>query len=166
MSPNEFDKLMIPPAHEAMGIKTSPESRVMMIAICLQESNLTHRVQVLANGGRGPARGVSQFEKGGVRGVWKHHISHEPLRLLCKARDVSFDIDPIWASLEFDDVMAAGLTRLLLLTDPRPLPSVGDPVGSWAYYLRCWRPGKPHPSRWPSCHEQAVNQVLDQDPQP
>jgi len=47
----------------------------------------------------------------------------------------------IWVVIGFDDVLAAGLARLLLWSDPRRLPAVGDEEGSWALYLRTWRPG-------------------------
>ncbi len=33
--------------------------------------------------------------------------------------------------------------RLLLWTDAKPLPAIGDEQGAWDYYLRNWRPGKP-----------------------
>lgn len=47
----------------------------------------------------------------------------------------------IWSAIERNDVLAAGLARLLLYTDPRPLPALGDAESVWALYLRTWRPG-------------------------
>ncbi len=145
----------------------SPEARAMLIAIGLQESLLIHRYQVLDGGAKGPARGLWQFERGtkvsrgGVWGVFLHRASSEPLRLLCRARDCSFDPAAIWACLEHDDVLAAGVARLLLLTDPRPLPEIGDRDGAWDYYMRNWRPGKPRPAKWPKLYAQAEKEVAN-----
>lgn len=38
-------------------------------------------------------------------------------------------------------MLAAGLARLLLYTDPARLPGLGDEEGAWQLYLRTWRPG-------------------------
>ena len=43
--------------------------------------------------------------------------------------------------LEHDDVLAAGMARLLLWTDPRALPALNRPDDAFEYYLRNWRPG-------------------------
>ena len=138
----------------------TPEARVMLLAIGLQESRFVHRRQI-----GGPARGFWQFEKGtrasrgGVWGVYLHQASKDRLAALCKARSVSCDPDAIYAALEYDDVLAAGVARLLLWTDPKALPPVGDADAAWALYLRTWRPGKPHPQTWPDLYRQATAQV-------
>lgn len=130
----------------------SPKARVMLLATGLQESRFEHRRQM----GNGPARGFWQFERGGgVKGVFTHQASTGHLHNLCKARGVPFDIPTIWAALETDDVLAAGVARLLYYTDPKPLPAVDDAEGSWKLYLRTWRPGKPHAEKWPGYHQQA-----------
>jgi len=140
-------------------------ARVMLLAIGLQESALTARYQVLNGGGKGPARGLWQFEqgtrasRGGVWGVYLHEQSMEPLRLLCRTRDVSFDPKPIWERLEHDDVLAAGVARLMLWTNPKPLPKLGDVNAGWDYYESTWRPGKPHPEKWPSYYAAAMAEV-------
>ena len=72
--------------------------------------------------------------------------------MLCEARGVPFEADAIWRALENDDVLAAGLARLLLFTDPKPLPAVQQVDTAWNCYVRTWRPGKPHPEKWPSYH--------------
>lgn len=137
---------------------TSPEAVCMLLAIGLQESRFEYRRQL----GNGPARGFWQFErgtrasKGGVWGVYLHSASQEHLRNLCRDRDCNYDPHPIWARLEDDDVLAAGVARLLLLTDPQPLPKIGGEQASWDYYLRNWRPGKPHPKTWPELYRLAV----------
>jgi hypothetical protein len=127
----------------------SPMARVMLLAIGLQESRFEHRYQVTNEPGvKGPARGFWQFEKGGVRGVWRHHASAEPLRLLCRERECPLDPTAIWQQIETDDVLAAGVARLLLWTDPFPLPTPDQSDKAWTYYERNWRPGKPHPEFW------------------
>ncbi len=120
----------------------TPAARVMLLAIGLQEGRFMHRRQI-----GGPARGFWQFEKGtrasrgGVWGVFLHAASRDHLATLCK------------------DVLAAGVARLLLWTDPKALPPVGDADAGWALYLRTWRPGKPHPQTWPDLYRQAAAQV-------
>jgi hypothetical protein len=133
----------------------SPEARCMLLAIGLQESGFECRRQK----GNGPACGFWQFELGGVTGVCKHHVSHQHVHALCRARGVSFDPKPIWAALETDDVLGAGLARLLLLTDPKKLPALGDETTAWDYYQRNWRPGKPHPERWPQNYALALGEI-------
>nr|BDD44054.1 hypothetical protein 1 [Prochloraceae cyanobacterium] len=135
-------------------------ARVMLLAIGLQESRFVHRRQI-----GGPARGFWQFEKGtrasrgGVWGVFLHAASKDHLAALCRARSVACDPDAIYAALEYDDVLAAGVARLLLWTDPKALPAVGDVGAGWELYLRTWRPGKPHPQTWPDLYRQAAAEV-------
>ena len=135
-------------------------ARVMLLAIGLQESRFLHRRQI-----GGPARGLFQFEKGsrasrgGVWGVYLHPASKSHLAVLCKARSVACDPDAIYAALEYDDVLAAGVARLLLWTDPKALPAVGEADPAWALYLRTWRPGKPKPDSWPPLYRQAAAEV-------
>jgi hypothetical protein len=132
----------------------TPQARLMMLAIGLQESRFTHRAQVLDGGGKGPARGFWQFEegtrasRGGVWGVYLHPASNESLRVLCRALDVSFEPRAIWAALESNDVLAAGVARLMLWTDAQALPKIGEASRAWYCYTRTWRPGKPHPDTW------------------
>lgn len=135
----------------------TPQARVMVTAICLQESGLIHRRQM----GNGPARGYPQFElgtrasRGGVWGLYLHDASRFWLDHLCAARGVQFLPESIWRALETDDVLAAGVARLMLFTDPKRLPATDDIDGAWGLYLRVWRPGKPRPETWPENHRQA-----------
>lgn len=135
----------------------TPAARVMLLAIGLQESRFTHRQQI-----GGPARGFWQFEKGtrasrgGVWGVFLHAASKGYLAALCKGRSVACDPDAIYSALEYDDVLAAGVARLLLWTDPKALPAIGDADAGWALYLRTWRPGRPHAKTWPALYAQAL----------
>ncbi|WP_369952261.1 hypothetical protein [Ralstonia syzygii] len=136
------------------------EARVMLLAIGLQESRFQYRRQV-----GGPARGFWQFEegtkqtRGGVWGVYLHDASRYWLDRLSASRGVLFQPDAIYRALDTDDVLAAGLARLMLFTDPRRLPTVTDTDGAWALYLRTWRPGKPRRDSWNALHEQARIEV-------
>lgn len=114
-----------------------------LLAIGLQESLLVHRYQVLnQKDKKGPARGLWQFERGGgVIGVMRHSASAAACRSICQQRGVTFDSYEIWKALEYDDVLAAALARLLLYTDPFPLPELNNTDGLWNCYLRVWRPG-------------------------
>ncbi|CUJ42169.1 hypothetical protein [Achromobacter xylosoxidans] len=138
----------------------TPAARVMLLAIGLQESRFVHRRQI-----GGPARGFWQFEKGsrasrgGVWGVCLHPASKGHLAVLCKARSVACDPDAIYAALEYDDVLAACVARLLLWTDPKVLPAIGDWDAAWSLYLCTWRPGRPHPKTWPQLYAQAMAAV-------
>ncbi len=145
---------LLPPAMD------STEARVLMYAIGLQESRFTHRAQVIDGGGKGPARGLWQFERGGgVAGVLRHPASRFWANSVCNARNVPAQPLNTWLALETDDVLAAALARLLLFTDPARLPAVGEQADSWSYYMRNWRPGKPHPRTWPECYETALKAV-------
>lgn len=138
----------------------TPAARVMLLAIGLQESRFVHRRQI-----GGPARGFWQFEKGsrasrgGVWGVYLHPASKDHLAALCRARSVACSPDSVYTALEYDDVLAAGVARLLLWTDPKALPAIGDADAGWALYLRTWRPGKPHSKTWPALYAQAMAAV-------
>lgn len=152
----KLDEVLTSAISPALGLlplrMDSLKARTMLLAIGLQESGFTLRRQM----GDGPARGFWQFERGGgVKGIYNHSASTGHLHNLCLARDVPFDVPTIWARLETDDVLAAGCARLLLFTDPYPLPEADDAGTSWDLYLRTWRPGKPHPERWLINHRAA-----------
>lgn len=141
----------------------SDAARVMMLAAGLQESDFVHRAQTVRGKpyDKGPGRGFWQNERGGVFCVMTNLATREHLRTLCKARKVPFDQVLIHARVEFDDVLAAGIARLLLWADPRPLPKVdSDHETAWKCYLRCWNPGTPRRERWDSRHARARAQVL------
>ena len=141
----------------------SQEARVMMLAIGLQESRLTYRVQVSPNmpSMKGPARGLWQFERGGgCVGVLTHKATREYAKKICAALDVPADSGSVWAELEHNDILAAAFARLLLYSDPQPLPALTDSMAGWRLYaLRTWRPGSPHPETWPGFWQRAVKFV-------
>lgn len=142
----------------------SKEARLMLLAIGLQESRFQHRRQLVGNPPRptGPATGFWQFERGGgVVGVLQHRASRDHALTLCAARGVEPVSQSVWQALQHDDVLAAGLARLLLWTDPRRLPAIGDADGAWDLYIRTWRPGKPHRGTWNDLYNQAMAVMLD-----
>lgn len=156
MTLSEIREQAIAPALALLPARLSaPEAEIMLLAIGLQESRFTHRRQI-----GGPARGFWQFEKGGgVRGVLRHTATAGHARVLCEARGVPATEDAVYAALEHDDVLAAGFARLLLWSDPRPLPVLGEVAAAWDLYLRIWRPGKPHRRTWDALYAQALEEV-------
>ena len=141
----------------------TPQARVMLLAIGLQESRFTARRQLVGNPPKpiGPAKSFWQAEQGGgmVHGVRLHEQSRALAAMLYASRGVAANDRAIWDTIENDDVLAAGLARLLLWTDPKPLPKLGDAEGAWQLYLRTWRPGKPHRASWDALYAQALKAV-------
>lgn len=134
----------------------TPEARCMLLAIGLQESGFAATVQM----GGGPAMGFWQFERGGgVAGVLSHPASAKLAADVCKARSVKPVKDDLYHALAVDQVLASAIARLLLYTDASalPLPTAASADASWAYYLRNWRPGKPHAAAWPAHWQVALN---------
>lgn len=141
----------------------SKQARVMLLAIALQESRFEHRRQLVGNPPKptGPAKSFWQAEMGGgmVRGVRLHKLTTKIASEVYKARNVSANDVEIWNAIENDDVLACALARLLLWTDPNPLPAIGNAEQAWQLYLRVWRPGKPHRASWDALYRQAVEAV-------
>ena len=134
---------------------TSDKATVMLLAIGLQESRLTHRKQI-----GGPAKSFLQFESGGgVKGVMTHSASSAPAQALCQSLAVPFDRSAIFQSMEFNDILAFGLGRLLLYTDPKALPEIGGAQAAWDLYQRVWRPGRPHRQTWDELYAVACKVV-------
>ena len=156
----DADRLLITPALSLL-VEVSgkpmdtPEARVMLIAIALQESRLSYRAQI-----RGPARGYWQFEQGGgVRGVLTHPASQRYAETIAERLDYEPGVSIVYEALADNDVLAASCARLLLWTDPRALPGIDDVDTAWDTYIRNWRPGKPHPDTWADMHDQAAAYV-------
>lgn len=141
ITPRKALQLIIPPAMDLLPARMrSDRSDVQLLAISMQESGLADRRQGTELR-PGPARGLLQFEVNGVRGVMNHRASGALLRQVCLARNVLFDARSIHLQLELDDVLAFALARLLLWTDPRPLPPIGALDAAFDCYARNWRPG-------------------------
>jgi hypothetical protein len=142
MTPATLLALVIRPTLAAMNPRLRDVSAErLLVAIALQESGLAHRRQV-----GGPARGFWQFERAGVAGVLLHRASAADAADLATGLVFPATLEAVYSAIENNDTLACGMARLLLWTDPAPLPT--DEAGAWAYYLRCWRPGKPHRERW------------------
>ena len=144
-------------ALDALGMNTK-QARVAMLAIGLQESRMTARRQLVGNPPKpvGPAKGLWQFERGGgCVGVLTHRSAKNKMFAACINHGVEPNSRALWDALEFNDVLAATAARLLLYTDPRPLPLLGDVWGMWDYYVDNWRPGKPHRDTWERLYLQA-----------
>lgn len=157
MTLTEVRRQAIEPAFQLLPARMeSAEATLMLLAIGLQESRFEHRRQI-----KGPARSFWQAEKGGgmVHGVLRHPATRKHALAACDARGVQPVDETVYVAIEHDDVLAAALARLLLFTDPFPLPKLGDAAGAWDYYLRTWRPGKPHPQTWPGLYAQALEVV-------
>lgn len=148
MTPKELLLGAVDPAcalvERLAGIKSDDRARVLLMAIAGQESAWAHRLQV-----GGPARSFWQFERGGgVAGVLSHPASAGAIKAVCGELLVPCDTATVYEAMAWHDVLAAAMARLLLWTDPRPLPELGHVQPAWDYYLRNWRPGRPHPQTW------------------
>jgi hypothetical protein len=154
MTLTEVRRLAIEPALLLLPARMeSVEATVQLLAVGLQESRFEHRRQI-----GGPARSFWQAEKGGgmVHGVLRHPATKKHALAVCDARGVRPADEAVYVAIEHDDVLAAALARLLLFTDPYPLPKLGDAAGAWGYYLRTWRPGNPHPHTWDALYTKAI----------
>jgi hypothetical protein len=138
---------------------SQPAAR-MLLAIARQEGGPKLEVYQQLGGGRyGPARGYWQFERGGgVQGVMYHPASTDIARALVRHYGLAWNDRAIHEALATVPGLAAGFARLLLWTDPAPLPSAEH--DGWHYYLRNWRPGKPHPDAWPTNWRMATETVV------
>lgn len=137
-----------------------PEAEVMVLAIGGQESKFLARRQIIKKDGKlvplGPATSWWQFEEnGGVRGVLTHPANEKMERRLCSVRGVPYEKHAVWEAMQHDDVLGAGMARMLLASDSRRLPAIGDVEGAWRYYLSIWRPGKPHQATWAKAYADA-----------
>ena len=148
-------KIIVPAMKLLPANMSAKKSEAMLLAIGLQESRLHFRKQI-----GGPAKGLWQFEKGGgVRGVMTHAQSAGLAKEILGIRGHAQNIDTAYNALEHDDILACVFARLLLWTDPYPLPELEQSGRSWNLYLRVWRPGKPHESTWGSFYDEACKAV-------
>jgi len=149
--PNEKIRAILDAGLDLLAEKYDTDNaRRMLVAIAMQESNFWHRRQI-----KGPARGLWQFElTGGVWGVMNFRTTSNAAREVCELTDTEFESKAVYRALEHSDALACAFARLLLWTDPKPLPDSEEQA--WLYYSRIWRPGKPHPGRWGSCWNRAI----------
>jgi hypothetical protein len=153
MLPADFNARIIIPATRLFPFQDSTLAQKILLAIAGQESGWLEREQI-----DGPARGFWQFERpGGVRGVINHMVSKRPLESFCDQMEIPFDEAALFEAVAWCDPLAYAMARLLLWTDPAPLPTDAD--ATWALYIRCWRPGKPKPQTWASYYGAAGSMI-------
>lgn len=142
--PDIQKKAIIQKGIDLLGVRfDSKAARILMAAIALQESNFEFRKQIPS----GIARGLWQFERGGgVKGVLLHQSSKQYALKACEKEMVKPTADDVYLAITENDALAAAFARLLLWTDPRPIPL--DEKQAWDYYIRNWRPGKARPEHW------------------
>jgi hypothetical protein len=159
MTPGDLFQRIVEPtlqwmaASPSIKVPVSDSARVLVMAIAGQESGWKERRQI-----GGPARSYWQFELGGgVAGLFR--VTPRQLAAVCTAYDVPYDQKIVFEAMAWHDTLACAMARLLLWTDAAALPPVGDKDAGWAYYLRNWRPGAPHPEFWSGNYDKAVAAV-------
>jgi len=142
---------LLSPGHNSLAAKA------MLLAIGLQESRFTDRVQ---NNG-GPAHGYWQFEQGGgVVDVLRHPVSRGSAVFVCNNRGIPALPRDVYTAIINDDVLACCFARLLLYTLPGKLPAQNEREEGWQQYREAWRPGMPHRKSWDAFYDQAWQVVI------
>lgn len=164
MTPTDFLRDILDPglawcaAIPGWTIPSDDRARLLLLAIAGTESGWSERIQ----SGNGPAHGFWQFERnGGVRGVLTSATTKTLAVAACamapplagmpvQTPGVAPDQTSVWGLLatQRGDNLAVAFARLLLWTDPAPLPAMGAQIDALHTYLRLWRPGKPNPARF------------------
>jgi hypothetical protein len=148
MTPEIFLQSIIRPTliimEKYVGVERTIEAENLLLAIALQESALSARIQGPRDAG--PARSFWQFERIGVADVLQRQRHN--LRTMCDFLEIPFDLGKLHLIMAYNDMLACTISRLTLRLDPRPLSAASTEQGAWEYYIRNWRPGKPHPNRW------------------
>lgn len=138
------------------GRMDSPEARAMLLATGLQESDFAARRQKVAPGVPPPASGLWQFErKGGVTEILTSPNTCSIVLPICQLLLVEPTPVVVHSAIVYNDVLACVFARLLLYRDPRPMPGKNFSSVGWDIYLKNWRPGTPHPEKWPKNFEHA-----------
>lgn len=171
MKPDLFYQRIVKPTLQLMSempeinIAVSDKASVLVMTIAGQESNWQHRRQI----------GIGQYhpQTVGARGYWQFESTWggpvalndvqqktpRQLAAICGYLEIPADELTLYEAVAWNDTLACALARLLLWSDPRPLPEIGDKVASWDYYVRNWRPGAPHPEAWSALYDKAVAAV-------
>lgn len=153
---------VIPAAMSLLPAKMdSPEARVMLVAIGLQESRFMNRRQQQAER---PALSFWQYEPGhlsGFYGVFRHAATKDVAINVCRMMRYPWqDLDQLRRVSEHNDVLACAVARLLLWTLPDKLPAADEVDVAYQQYLEAWRPGSPRPLTWPAMHSEARGRIL------
>ena len=161
MTPVEFKQTILDPgiawckAIPGWTVPFDDRAIVELIAISGQEANWTERIQ----SGNGAAHGLFQFERrGGVAGVLGDIATNRLALAACRLVGIATNSAAVWGAFATStgDNLSVAFARLLLWSDPRPLPDVGDEDGGWDTYQRNWRPGAPSRERWANVYPQAM----------
>lgn len=160
-----YPKAAIDQAFSMLPIKMDTrQARIQHAAIGFQESEYKSRRQIILKEGKlvaeGPAASFWQFESGklaGINGVLTHSATSSLAKSICQQLGVDPDRLAVWERMQSDDVLGAAFARLLMYSDSSPLP-INEQQG-WAMYLRTWRPGKPHPEKWPASYANAIRAI-------
>jgi len=170
MTPTEFLAGFLDPCLKWLASNSGPPvtdaARTMLLCISMQESgpNLDARYQSYPATEPGPARGLWQFEQGGgVAGVLSHPATCDVVKHACGLLMVRPEPAACWRTIEGNDRLAVTFARMLLYSDPYPVPTTEQ--DAWDCYMRLWRPGKPHPETWPS-NWQAAQAAVQASPLP
>jgi hypothetical protein len=151
MTLDQITKVGIDPALALLPGMDALQARVMLLPSACKKvasASLSSRAEQARR--EGPARGFfgslvgTAASRGGVWGVFLHEASNGLIKKIASQRGVAMSPTNIWQAVETDDVLAAVVARLLLWTDPKALPELGEAEAAWQLYLRTWRPGKPH----------------------
>lgn len=167
MSPDDFSDYIFPAGFSLMPHDyDTPKARAMILAICLQETKFTARVQVLDyskpwwESRPGPANGFAQFEVGTVALVMKHPAVRTAILDALAVLGYPMDAAVIHDAMRHNDLLTTVFARCLLRTVPDPLPDSGDSKTGWGQYMWAWRPGKPHEETWEANWRRAWETVL------
>lgn len=160
MTPEELHQSVVVPGLDLLATLGGPPrsdlAEILLVAISGQEANWTAQAQR-----GGPAHGLWQFERaGGVAEVLHAKATRDLAETLCRRLGVDPSeraVHSALAQIGQMDALDCGFARLLLWKDPKPLPD--NQTAAWGYYQRNWRPGKPHPDRWPRNYLAAVAAV-------
>lgn len=138
-----------------VGVFDGPKPETLLLAIAFQESGIADRIQ--GPGDRGPARSFYQFERIGVLDVVQRQSVM--MKAACEFLVLPDTTDAIWHHMAYNDQLATAVARLALRSDRAALPDTTDEDAAWAYYVRVWKPGKPHRDRWTKNWANAVGIV-------
>ena len=126
-----FKEQIIRPTLKTLGL-WSAAAEELLLGTALQESGLTHRVQL----GGGPARGLFQMEPATHNDIWNNYLKyHKTLATLVKNLKSTATADGV-LELRNNDRYAAAMARVHYKRAPAPLPPVGDIQAMAAYWKR------------------------------
>lgn len=162
---NLLENVLEPALRILPPMMTSDRARALLLVIQLQEDPDRTRRQIAGyrKDGTvisGPARGLWQFERAGIRGVLHHPRTAEHAANVCWRCSNAGTTAAVYHQLESDDILACAFARLLLWTLPGALPGRDQAEEGWRQYVAAWRPGRPHRERWDANFEAAWDAVL------